>query len=50
MKTPRQHNDGKVTSQGSLLGVPVELSNGIADKNNNQTYIHKGSLVIKTGY
>ena len=26
----RQHNDGKVTSLGSLLGLPVELSNGIA--------------------
>ena len=25
----RQHNDGKVTSLGSLLGVSVELSNGI---------------------
>ena len=23
----RQHNDGKVTSLGSLLGLPVELSN-----------------------
>ena len=26
----RQHNDGKVTSLGSLLGVPVKLSIGIA--------------------
>ena len=26
----RQHNDGKVTSLGSLLGLPVELANGIA--------------------
>ena len=25
----RQHNDGKVTSLGSLLGLPMELSNGI---------------------
>ena len=45
----RQHNDRKVTSLGSLLGVPVKLSNGIADKNNNQTYIHKRSLGIQTG-
>ena len=45
-----QHNDGKVTSLGSLLGVPVKLSSGIADKNSNQTYIHKGSLGIQTGY
>ena len=41
----RQHNDGKVTSLGSLLGLPVELSNGITvqtkHKNNNQTYIHR---------
>ena len=36
-----QHNDGKVTSPGSLLGIPVNLSNGIADKNNNLTYIHR---------
>ena len=28
----RQHNDGKVTSLGSLLGMPVKLSNGIADQ------------------
>ena len=45
----RQPNDGKVTSLGSLLGVPVKLSNGIADKNNNQTYEHKGSLGIQAG-
>ena len=44
----RQHNDGKVTSLGSLLGMPVKLSNGIADKTNNQTYTHKGSLGIQT--
>ena len=37
----RQHNDGKVTSLGSLLGLPMKLSNGIADKNNNQTYKHR---------
>ena len=41
----RQHNDGKVTSLGSLLGMPVKLSNRIANKK-NQTYIHKGSLGI----
>ena len=33
-------NDGNITSLGSLLGVPVKLSNGMADKNNNQTYTH----------
>ena len=27
-----QHNDGKVSSLGSLLDVPVKLSNQIADK------------------
>ena len=27
-----QHNDVEVTSLGSLLGMPVKLSNGIADK------------------
>ena len=37
----REHNDGKITSMCSLLGMPVRLSNGIADKNNNQTYIHR---------
>ena len=44
----RQHNDGKVTSLDSMLGMPVKLSNGIADKN-NQTYLHKGSLGIQAG-
>ena len=35
----RHHNDGKVTSLGSLLGMPVELSNGIAvQKTQNQQY------------
>ena len=37
----RQHNDAKETSLGSLLGVQVKLSNGIAEQNNNQTYIHR---------
>ena len=37
----RQHNDGKVISLGSLLGMPVKSSNGFADKNNNQTYIQR---------
>ena len=41
----RQHNDGKVTYLGSLLGLPVEWSIGIAvqktKQNNNQTYIHR---------
>ena len=46
----RQHDGGKVTSLGSLLGMPVKLSNGIADKNKNQTYIYKGSLGIQIGY
>ena len=47
----RQHNDGKVTSPGSLLGVPMELSNGLLFKkhqNNNQTYIYKGFWGIRT--
>ena len=35
----RQHNDGKFTSLGSLLGVPVKLSNGIAD-NKQQSNLH----------
>ena len=39
-KYTRQHNDRKVTSLGSLLGMPVELSNRITNKHNNQTYIH----------
>ena len=34
----RQHNDGKVTSLGSLLGMPVKL-NGIADKK-QQSNLH----------
>ena len=37
----REQNDGKFTSLGSLLAVPVKLSNGIAERNNNQTYIHR---------
>ena len=31
----------KFTSLGSLFGMPVKLSNGIAGENNNQTYIHR---------
>ena len=31
----------KFTSLVSLVGVPVKLSNGIVDENNNQTYIHR---------
>ena len=27
----RKHSDGKVTSLGSFLGMPVKLSNGIAE-------------------
>ena len=49
----RHHNDGKVTSLASLLGLPVELSNGIAFQtkyqNNNQTYIQRGQWGIQTG-
>ena len=48
----RQHNDGKVISLGSLLGVPVKVSNGIAvqtkHKNNNQTYMQRGLWGIQT--
>ena len=48
----RQHNDGKVTCLGCLLGLPVELSNGIAvqakHKTDNQTYIHRGQMGIQT--
>ena len=28
----RRHNNGKVNSLGSLLVMPVKLSNGVADK------------------
>ena len=35
----RQHKDGKVTSLGSLLGLPVELSNGIAVQTKHKTTI-----------
>ena len=45
----RQQNDAKVTSLGSLLGIPVRLPNGIAERNNNQTYIHRGFLSIQPG-
>ena len=45
----RQHNDGKVTSLGFLLGMPVKLSNGIVDKKQQSNNIHKGSLGIQTG-
>ena len=33
----RQHNDAKVTSLGSLLGLRAELSNGIAVQTNHKT-------------
>ena len=53
LRRNRQHNDGEITSLGSLLGLRVELSNGIVvqtkHKNNNQTYIHKGFKGIETG-
>ena len=35
----RQHYDGKVTSLGYLLGMPVKLSNGIADRK-QQSNLH----------
>ena len=41
-----QHNDAKVTSLGSLLGVPVKLPNGITEQNNNQMYIHRRDLLV----
>ena len=34
-----EHNHGKVTSLGSLLGMPVKLSNVIADKE-QQSNLH----------
>ena len=34
-----QHNDAKVTSPGSLLGLPAELSNGIAVQTKLKTTI-----------
>ena len=42
----RQHNDAKVTSLGSLLGVPVVMSNGIAVQTNkkHQSNLHTKSL------
>ena len=44
-KLNRQHNDRKVTSLGSFLGVPVELSNGIADKTTIKL-TYKGDLLV----
>ena len=35
----RQHNDGKITSLGSLLVMPVKLSNGIAERK-QQSNLH----------
>ena len=37
----RRHNDAKVTSLGSLLGLPAELSNGVAvqTKHENQVWL-----------
>ena len=35
----RQHNDGKVNPLGSLIGLPAELSNGIAVQINTKTTI-----------
>ena len=45
----RQHNDGKVTSLGSLSGMPVKLSNGIADEKQQPNLHPQGSLGIQTG-
>ena len=45
----RQHNDGKVTSLGSSLGLPVELSNGIAVQTKHETTIkhtHTDDLLV----
>ena len=44
-----KHNDGKVTSLGSLLGLPVKLPNGIAVQTNTKTTIkltYKGDLLV----
>ena len=45
----KQQNDGKVTSLGSLLGLPVELSNGIAAWTKHKTTIkltYTGDLLV----
>ena len=45
----RQHNDGKVTSLGFLLGLPVQLSNGIAVQTKCKTTIklrYTGDLLV----
>ena len=45
----RQHNDAKVTSLGSLLGLPVELSNGITVQTKHKTTIkltYTGDLLV----
>ena len=44
-----QHNDAKVTYLGSLLGLPVELSNGIAVQTKHKTTIkltYTGDLLV----
>ena len=40
----RQHNDAKVNSLGSLLGMPVKLSNGIAEQKPQSNLHTQGDL------
>ena len=47
--TPRAqlaHNDAKVTSLGSLLGVPVKLPNGFAEQNQQSNLHTQEDLLI----
>ena len=38
-----QHDGGKFTFLGSMLGMPMKLRNRIAANKTNQTYIHRGT-------
>ena len=47
--TAGKHNDAKDISLGSLLGVPVKLSNGIAGRKQQSNLRTQGFLSIQTG-
>ena len=42
----RQHDDGNFTSLGSLLGVPVKLSNSIAEQKQQSNLHTQGDLLV----
>ena len=42
----RQHNDAKITSLGSLLGVPVKLPDGIAEQKQQSNLHTQGDLLV----